>query len=228
MFREWGFLLSEIWGLLALAGIVGLIAGWIIWGRRAEVSVAAPDTGALRHLSVSKDGTAVLAYSDLNGSFDIWTMPLATPSAAKKWLATPAREDTPSISPSGQLIAYVSNQTGRFEIYIAPAAQAENSVRVSPDGGLETLFSRDGRELFFRRGDEMWASGITTGADGVIDARTPTLLFKGNQLRAQEPPGRAYDVSPDGSRFFMLRDDRDSDQIHVIFNFFELLKQKVP
>jgi predicted flap endonuclease-1-like 5' DNA nuclease len=44
MFREWGFLLSEIWGLLALAGLVGLIAGWIIWGRRSAVTVAAPDT----------------------------------------------------------------------------------------------------------------------------------------------------------------------------------------
>jgi predicted flap endonuclease-1-like 5' DNA nuclease len=40
MFREWGFLLGEIWGLLALAALVGLIAGWLIWGRRSEVVVA--------------------------------------------------------------------------------------------------------------------------------------------------------------------------------------------
>jgi predicted flap endonuclease-1-like 5' DNA nuclease len=44
MFKEWGFLLGEIWFLLAVAGLIGLLAGWIIWGRRDEVTVAA-DTG---------------------------------------------------------------------------------------------------------------------------------------------------------------------------------------
>ncbi len=155
-------------------------------------------------------------------------MPLGNPSAAKKWLAAPAREDTPCISPDGRLIAYVSNQTGRFETYVAPAAQPGNSVRVSPDGGLEPLFSRDGKELFFRRGDEVWSLGVTIGSEGLVDSRKPTLLFRGNQFRGQEPPSRTYDISPDGSRFFMIRDEQASDQIRVIFNFFDLLKQKVP
>ncbi len=49
MFREWGFLLGEIWFLLALAGLIGLLAGWIIWGRREEVRIAA-DTGEAERL----------------------------------------------------------------------------------------------------------------------------------------------------------------------------------
>ena len=74
----------------------------------------------------------------------------------------------------------------------------------------------------------MWSSSVTVSGEGLVDARKPTLLFKGNQLRGQEPPNRTYDVSPDGSRFFMFRDEQASDQIRVIFNFFDLLKQKVP
>jgi predicted flap endonuclease-1-like 5' DNA nuclease len=48
MFEEWGFLLTEIWVLLALAALVGLIAGWIIWGRRAEVTVDTSEADRLR------------------------------------------------------------------------------------------------------------------------------------------------------------------------------------
>ncbi|MGL4320480.1 MAG: hypothetical protein ACRCS3_06415 [Paracoccaceae bacterium] len=48
MFEEWGFLLTEIWFLLALAGLIGLIAGWIIWGRRDEVNIAADASEADR------------------------------------------------------------------------------------------------------------------------------------------------------------------------------------
>lgn len=48
MFEEWGFLLTEIWVLLALAALVGLIAGWIIWGRRAEVTVDTSEVDRLR------------------------------------------------------------------------------------------------------------------------------------------------------------------------------------
>ena len=74
----------------------------------------------------------------------------------------------------------------------------------------------------------MWSVDIRTSAAGV-EAGTPVLLFKGRQVRRQEPPGRAYDVSADDSRFFMFRDTQErADEIKVIFNFFELLKAKVP
>ena len=48
MFREWGFLLSEIWGLLALAALIGLIAGWLFWGRRTEVQIDTSEADRLR------------------------------------------------------------------------------------------------------------------------------------------------------------------------------------
>ena len=74
----------------------------------------------------------------------------------------------------------------------------------------------------------MWSLGVTISGEGLVDSRKPTLLFKGNQFRGQEPPSRTYDVSPDGSTFFMIRDEQASDQIRVIFNFFDLLRQRVP
>lgn len=48
MFREWGFLLTEIWILLAIAALLGLLAGWIIWGRRSEVNIDTSEADALR------------------------------------------------------------------------------------------------------------------------------------------------------------------------------------
>ena len=67
-------------------------------------------------------------------------------------------------------------------------AQPGNSVRVSPDGGLEPLFSRDGRELFFRRGDEMWSSSITLSGEGQVIARKPT------PAQPQFSPGSDTDI----------------------------------
>jgi hypothetical protein len=204
-----------------------IVRSRLLEGTRTEVFVGEPNA-ALRHLSASRSGLVAFAYSLLEGSFDIWTMPLATPSEAKPWLSTPAREDSPNISPDGRLITYVSNQSGRFEVYVAPVDQPGNPTRVSLDGGLEPLIARSGQELFFRRGDEMWSVAVSY-KESSVELGAPQLLFRGNYSRRQEPPGRGYDVSPDGSRFLMLKDPQDqTDEIRVIFNFFDLLEQKVP
>lgn len=75
MFEEWGFLISEIWGLLALAALVGLVAGWLIFGGRAQAEVDTSETDRLRAdlqscraLQVEKDARIAKLQADLDAA----------------------------------------------------------------------------------------------------------------------------------------------------------------
>ena len=100
--------------------------------------------------------------------------------------------------------------------------------QISPEGGREVLWNRNGRELFYRNGNKMMAVPITTQPG--FSAGTPKVLFEGAyQTRPETTPN--YDASPDGQRFLMLKSDEQSagpTQINVVLNWFEELKQKVP
>ena len=100
---------------------------------------------------------------------------------------------------------------------------------ISAEGGGEPVWARNCRELFYRNGDKMMAVPITT--QPAFRAGTPRMLFEepnyiGGGTRAD------YDVSPDGQRFLMLKATEQQEaalnQIHVVLNWFEELKRRVP
>ncbi len=102
---------------------------------------------------------------------------------------------------------------------------------VSPDGGTQPLWARNGRELFYRNGTALMAVPIRT--DSGFAAGNPEVVFEGQY--ALTPGGRAYDVSPNGERFLMLKlgsgdDSPDAQQARfiVVQNWFEELRQRVP
>jgi Tol biopolymer transport system component len=142
-------------------------------------------------------------------------------------------ETGPSVSPDGRWLAYTSNETGRHEIYVRPFPEvAGGKWLISAGGGTEALWSRDGRELFYRNGNgEMVAVAVSagsaappTGAQRVLFSATPYV---------SDFNSRMYDVSRDGRRFVMLRLDRadrggTQAQLIVVQNFFEELKRLAP
>ncbi len=123
------------------------------------------------------------------------------------------------ISPDGQWLAYVSNESGAAEVYVRPFPSVDSArVAISVGGGVEPLWRRDGTELFFRnsRGD-MFAVPVTTGRR--FTAGTPKLLFSIPGLSVQDYH-RSYDVHPDGKRFLMLESGgRDSKDLNLVLNW---------
>ena len=134
----------------------------------------------------------------------------------------------PAVSADGRWFAYVSDETGREEVWIRPVHSVSPREQASLDGGAEPAWSRDGRELFFRQEDRMMSVPVST-SDGELDAGVPQELFRGRFSYFDPLFGpRSYDVAPDG-RFLMVQSDAPRPtEIQVVVNFFEELRQRVP
>ena len=140
-------------------------------------------------------------------------------------------EDAPQFSPDGHWILYASDETGRREIYVQPYPGPGGKWQVSTDGGNEPMWSRNGREIFYRDGQRMMAVDITT-QPGFI-AGKPHELFEGDYLKNGAGYARPnYDISPDGQRFLMVKplslEQATPTQINVVLNWTEELKRLVP
>jgi hypothetical protein len=133
-------------------------------------------------------------------------------------------------SPDGRWLAYMSNESGRDEVYVQPFSVTGlgGTKQISVDGGTEPVWAPDGRELFYRNGDKMMAVTIVT--DPELSVGTPRLLFEKRFLPGPMWARRNYDVSPDGQRFLMIQREQDlvPTEIIVILNWFEELKRLVP
>jgi len=175
--------------------------------------------------SFSPDGK-LLGFSETNSStgYDILVLGLSDHKLSA-FLQTPHNENVPLFSPDGRWMAYASDESGRYEIYVVPYPGPGGKWQISTEGGREPAWNRNGRELFYREGDKMMSVEINTQSG--FSAGTPKPLFEGHYqtLTASTPN---YDISADGQRFLMLQAAEQSAQINVVLNWFEELKQKVP
>src|SRR5258708_1455994 len=113
-----------------------------------------------------------------------------------------AVEQQPEISPDGRWMAYSSDETGRFEVYVRPFPDARVAKhQVSVAGGMRPRWSRDGRELFFVD-DRIDLISVPMSGGAAFSAGAPTHLFNAEPY---VPGSRMFDVSPDGKRFLMTR-----------------------
>jgi len=175
--------------------------------------------------SWSPDGTR-LAYTTVSGAaqWDVWMLSMEEGAEPVPFLESPAKEAAAMFSPDGQWIAFVSDKSGRDEVYVTSSSDARDPVLVSARGGFEPLWAPDGRELFYREGHKLMVVAVPPGA--VPDPKAPELLFEGryhkNLLGFQNAN---YDVSPDGRRFVMVRtkDLVMPTVIHVVLNWPEAL-----
>ena len=184
---------------------------------------------AQRPLSWSPDGQ-VLAFSELHPTMgsDIWVLPLQGERKPRPFLQTQFDEAWAVFSPDGHWLAYTSNESGRYEVYVQPYPGPGGKWQISNEGGDEPVWAKNGRELFYRNGDKMMAVEVTT--QPTFHAGTPTLLFEG-QYWHQVGLWRAdYDITPDGQRFLMIQlgEQEAVTQINVVLNWFEELKRLAP
>ena len=157
--------------------------------------------GQIRPSSWSRDGRYLL-YDLLDGG-GIWVLPLTGKAEDRKpfaYIKTPFRESHSQFSPDGKWVAYVSNESGRNEVYIQPFPVSGGKWQVSINGGDEPRWRGDGKELFFISGSELSAAGIRVAKDRV-EIDPPRGLFG---MAVFSGPAYHYDVSPDGHRFLIL------------------------
>jgi serine/threonine protein kinase/Tol biopolymer transport system component len=141
------------------------------------------------------------------------------------FLKTGFNEAAAQFSPDGGWVAYVSDESGRNEVYVRDFPGGENKRQISVNGGIGPRWRRDGKEIFYLAKTSLMAARIT-GRPGFF-AATPERLFEKEHMRtagsggANMPP--PYDVLPDGKRFILL--DRPAGEqplsIHVVHNWFE-------
>ncbi len=155
--------------------------------------------------SWSRDGQWIAftaTQADISG--DIEFLPTDETRAPRAYLQTPSNEMAGMFSPDGRSIAYVSNDSGRAEVYVRSVSDPGDRVQVSANGGVEPLWSRDGREIFYREGDRLMV--VKAKAGPTFEASLPQFLFEGRFEKAQSGAFTAqYDVTPDGRRFVMVR-----------------------
>ena len=178
--------------------------------------------------SWSPDG-GTLSFYEVNPKTgrDLWVLALG--GEPSPFLVSPFDERSPVFSPDGEWIAYVSDESGRDEVYLMRYPDAGIRVPVSTGGGQEPAWSGDGGELFYRNEDQMLAVSRVTKP--TLEIGQPTLLFEGRYDRDEAASGNPnYDVTADGQRFVMVKGVEGSEhrQIQVVTNWFEELKRLVP
>jgi serine/threonine-protein kinase len=148
---------------------------------------------------------------------------------ATPFLNSPFNESYPELSPDGRWIAYTSNETKRSEVYVRPFPGPGMKYPVSSEGGVQPLWARNGKQLFYRRNDQVWVVDVRT--DVGFSAGRPRLLFERAGYGYGDPI-RTYDLSVDGQRFLMVKLDQRKPtpvtEMILVQNWFEELKRLVP
>jgi serine/threonine-protein kinase len=149
---------------------------------------------------------------------EIWQLGLAGAATPRQVLASAFHNNAPSLSPDGRWMAYVSNESGRAEVYVRPYPGPGGRWQVSLDGGEEPVWSPVGGEIFYRDGDRMMAAAIRT--EGGFEVGSRTQLFAGTYDRFGFV--RDYDVTRDGQTFIMFQRVQGTEQsVFVTLNWFD-------
>jgi serine/threonine protein kinase/Tol biopolymer transport system component len=151
---------------------------------------------------------------------DIWVLSLPD-RKAEPWLATPFYESGGRLSPNGRWVAFASDESGRFEVYVDSFPKPTTRVPVSVSGGEQPTWRRDGKELYYISADSKLVAVPTLAADS-FTAGAPQALFEARLRRGPEVPPQ-YDVSTDGQRFLLSRilDDESTQPITLLQNWSE-------
>jgi Tol biopolymer transport system component len=160
-------------------------------------------TGSSYPTDWSADGRFILFHSavipDQRNGMDLWFLSVAD-LQVKPLVSTPFNEAQGALSPDGQWVAYASDESGVFEVYVQAFPDGAAKRVVSSGGGAEPRWRADGRELFYVSADRRLMT-VPTKIGPTFEAERPTVLFEMNVRDLVFPYLRRYEVTPDGQRF---------------------------
>ncbi len=168
-------------------------------GSGSEVALGAFQVG-YGPMSWSPDGRFVLAWRGGLGAGDVWAVPLGGDQKPFPFLQTRFDEAAAVISPDGRWVAYVSNESGRYEVYVTSFPMPGGKWQVSTAGGHWPRWRRDGREIFYLTPESRLMAAAVNGQGSAFDVGSVQALF---QTRARLNRRYMYDVSRDGQRFLI-------------------------
>ena len=179
--------------------------------------------------SFTPDGST-LAFVEDNPetSEDILLLDMKT-RRVTPFLNSKAREGWPEFSPDGHWMAYASDESGRYEVWVRPFPGPGGRWQISKEGGVQPVWSKDGKQLFYRQAEEVWVSDVRT--EGGFSVGKPRLLFEKGGFFGGSPV-RGWDLWPDGQQFLMVkleeRKPTPVTEMILVQNWFEELKRIVP
>ncbi len=176
--------------------------------------------------SISPDGqTLAFVPQTAETSGDVYVLNLNGEPQPHAVVSTPAYEGGAQFSPDGRWLAYVSDESGQMQVYVRPFPAPDRKVPVSTQGGTQPLWNHNGKELFYRNGNTLMAVGVSTSPD--LTLSQPRQLFEQRYafLTITIPN---YDVSPDGQRFVMVKDESGSGRLNVVLNWADELARLAP
>ena len=168
------------------------------------------------------DGRAIVYRADApNTTRDIWLLPLSGERKAVPLLNTTYDEKQPRVSPDAKWLAYVSNESGREEVYVRPLMTAAGRVLVSAGGAGEPVWAPDARHLYYRTADRLIEATLTVGPSLGIASRR--VVFSGPY--ASDVFHANYDVAPDGRSFLMIRPATSVQRLVMVVNWGRILRR---
>ena len=183
----------------------------------------------------SPDGRFILFHTNNNldqgiidqrNGYDLWVLSLAD-RQSKPLVRTPFHEIQGALSPDGRWLAYASDESGAFEVYVQAFPDSQAKRLVSKGGGAEPRWRADGRELFYVSADRRLMA-VPTTIGPAFEAGTPATLFEMNVRDLGFLSGRRYDVTPDGQRFVVqeLTGRGSPSALTVVVNWSALLPKE--
>jgi serine/threonine-protein kinase len=185
-------------------------------------------------MSFAPDGRLIFSEDVPGRGRDVHALAMDGSAKVEPLLASAANDLWAEVSPDGRFIAYDSDESGQFEVYVRsyPDTSRGGRWQVSSGGGRTPLWSRDGRELFYRDySGAMLAAPVTVLPD--FSAGPAVKLFDNPRYlgAGRQGAGRSHDLSADGSRFLMVATlERNDDELPlvVVLNWFAELERLVP
>ena len=215
-------------------------AGGMYWTRADGGSKPAALTGSKnpqQPYSLTPDGRRLAFMQAGAGGFDLWTVPIRNDGVTleagppEPFLRTPFDERHDSFSPDGRWLAYSSNETGTFEIYVRAFPDNGTKLRISNAGGVNPLWSRSGHKLFYRTEEEQIMVVSYTADSGTFQASRARQWSTEKPANVSGRAGANFDVAADGRSLAILIDPDGAapTQHHAVFieNFFDEVRRQM-
>jgi Tol biopolymer transport system component len=173
-------------------------------------------------ISWSPDGKSIAFRKETpTTGRDIWILSLEEGGEPWPFLETQFNENHAVFSPDGRWLAYDSDESGRWEVYVQSFPDPRGKLHISTDGGSHPIWAPNRREIFYRNQDKMMAVAVRTQPE--FASGQPQVLFE----VVYEEFVSFYDVLPDGEHFVMVQEEPQT-RLHVVLNWSEELKRLAP
>jgi hypothetical protein len=231
---------SPVWSPDSRYVFFGTVRSGIFWTRADGASDPRPLTGTKTNqapLSITSDGKR-LAYSEYAGRAQIWTVPLEETDGQMKAgkpeqvLTSPFTEVSAAFSPDGKWLAYCSNSTGTYEVFVQAFPDAGGRWQISNNGGRFAVWSQNGHDLLYQSGDQIMSVAYTAKGDRFVAEKPRVWLGELGGFRAGF--GTAWDLAPDGKRVAVVTPvetpgaPKQDHEVVMLLNFFNELRRRAP